>query len=123
MSTFDNNQKNPQFPSYDGNNEENAKATLVSSRNKIVAGLLAIFLGFLGVHNFYLGFKGKAIAQLLISVLSFGFLLIITGIWALVEGILILCSKPGSKWHKDANGAELKAVSYTHLTLPTNREV
>ncbi|ADP39065.1 hypothetical protein HMPREF0421_20983 [Gardnerella vaginalis ATCC 14019] len=52
MSTFDNNQKNPQFPSYDGNNEENAKATLVSSRNKIVAGLLAIFLGFLGVHNF-----------------------------------------------------------------------
>ena len=88
MSTFDNNQKNAQFPSYDGNNEENAKATLVSSRNKIVAG--------------------KAIAQLLISVLSFGFLLIITGIWALVEGILILCSKPGTKWHKDADGAELK---------------
>lgn len=91
MSTFDNNQQNAQFPSYDGNIEENTKATLVSSRNKIVAGLLAIFLGTLGIHNFYLGFKGKAIAQLLISVLSFGFLLIITGIWALVEGILILC--------------------------------
>lgn len=108
MSTLENNQKNPQFPSYDGNNEENAKGTLESSRSKIVAGLLAIFLGFLGIHNFYLGFKEKAIAQLLISVLSFGFLLIITGIWALIEGILILCSKPGSKWHKDADGAELK---------------
>lgn len=108
MSTFNNNQKNAQFPSYDGNSEENTGATLVSSRKKIVAGLLAIFLGFLGIHNFYLGFKGKAIAQLLISVLSFGFLLIITGIWALVEGILILCSKPGTKWHQDADGAELK---------------
>lgn len=56
MSTFDNNQQNAQFPSYDGNIEENTKATLVSSRNKIVAGLLAIFLGTLGIHNFYLGF-------------------------------------------------------------------
>lgn len=108
MSTFDNNQKNAQFPSYDGNNEENAKATLVSSRNKIVAGLLAIFLGSLGIHNFYLGFKTKAIVQLLITVLSFGFLLIITVIWSFVEGILILCSKPGTKWHKDADGTELK---------------
>lgn len=104
MNTLENNQQNAQFPSYDGNSEENTKATLVSSRNKIVAGLLAIFLGTLGIHNFYLGFKGKAIAQLLISVLSFGFLLIITGIWALVEGIL----KPGTKWHQDADGAELK---------------
>ena len=108
MNTLENNQQNAQFPSYDGNSEENTKATLVSSRKKIVAGLLAIFLGTLGIHNFYLGFKGKAIAQLLISVLSFGFLSIITGIWALVEGTLILCSKPGSKWHKDADGAELK---------------
>ncbi len=108
MSTFDNNQKNAQFPSYDGNSSENIKATLVSSRNKIVAGLLAIFLGSLGIHNFYLGFKGKAIAQLLISVLSIGLLAGISIIWSCVEGILILCSKHGTKWHKDADGAELK---------------
>lgn len=108
MSTFDNNQKNAQFPSYDGNSSENIKATLVSSRNKIVAGLLAIFLGSLGIHNFYLGFKGKAIAQLLISVLSIGLLAGVSIIWSCVEGILILCSKPGTKWHKDADGAELK---------------
>lgn len=82
--------------------------TYRSSRNKIAAGLLAIFLGALGVHNFYLGFKGKAIAQLLISILSFGLLAFVSGIWAFIEGICILCSQPGSKWHKDADGAELQ---------------
>ena len=79
-----------------------------SSRNKIAAGLLAIFLGALGVHNFYLGYKGKAVAQLLISILSFGLLAFVSGIWAFIEGICILCSQPGSNWHKDADGAELQ---------------
>ncbi len=108
MSTFDNNQQNAQFPSYDGNIVENTDATLVSSRKKIVAGLLAIFIGSLGIHNFYLGFKNKAIAQLLISVLSFGFLSPVVVVWSFVEGVLILRSKPGTKWHQDVDGAELK---------------
>lgn len=43
-------------------------------KSKIAAGLLGIFLGTFGVHNFYLGYTGKALAQLLISVLSCGFL-------------------------------------------------
>lgn len=107
MSTFDNNQNNTQFPSYDGNNSAN-NATLVSSRHKLAAGLLAIFVGGLGIHNFYLGFKGKAIAQLLISVLSIGLLACISIIWSCVEGICILCSQPGTKWHKDVDGAELQ---------------
>ena len=64
MSTLENNQKNPQFPSYDGNNEENAKGTLESSRSKIVAGLLAIFLGFLGIHNFYFFFNDTATTEI-----------------------------------------------------------
>ncbi|WP_421790018.1 TM2 domain-containing protein [Gardnerella sp. DNF01192] len=108
MSTFDNNQNNTQFPSYDGNNSMNTNATLVSSRHKLAAGLMAIFVGGLGIHNFYLGFKGKAIAQLLISVLSIGLLACISIIWSFVEGICILCSQPGTKWHKDADGAELQ---------------
>ena len=33
-------------------------------KSKIGAGLLGIFLGGFGVHNFYLGYKDKAIAQL-----------------------------------------------------------
>lgn len=59
-------------------------------KSKIAAGLLGIFLGSLGVHNFYLGYTGKAIAQLLITVLTLGIGTIITGIWGLIEGILIL---------------------------------
>lgn len=59
-------------------------------KSKIAAGLLGIFLGSLGVHNFYLGYTGKAVAQLLITVLTLGIGSIITGIWGLIEGILIL---------------------------------
>ena len=39
-------------------------------KNKIVAGLLGLFLGTLGIHNFYLGYAGKGIAQLLMTILS-----------------------------------------------------
>ena len=54
-------------------------------KSKLAADLLGIFLGGLGIHNFYLGYTGKAIAQLLLSCTG------ISGIWGLIEGILILC--------------------------------
>lgn len=60
------------------------------AKSKVAAGLLGIFLGAFGVHNFYLGYKGKAIAQLLITVLSCFMLSEISAIWGLIEGILIL---------------------------------
>lgn len=44
----------------------------------------------LGYINFYLGYTGKAVAQLLISILSCGALAIVSGVWGLVEGIMIL---------------------------------
>ena len=59
-------------------------------KSKIVAGLLGIFLGWIGVHNFYLGYTGKAVAQLLISVLSCFVFSFASGIWGLIEGIMIL---------------------------------
>ena len=59
-------------------------------KSKIAGGLLGIFLGALGVHNFYLGYTGKAVAQLLISLLSCGLLAVVSEIWGLVEGIMIL---------------------------------
>ena len=71
-----------------------------SKRSKIAAGLLAIFLGSFGVHNFYLGFTGKAVAQLLITVLTCGAGSVITGIWSLIEGILILTGSSD----KDSDG-------------------
>lgn len=42
-------------------------------KSKMAAGLLGIFLGSFGVHNFYLGYTGKAVAQLLHTVLTCGF--------------------------------------------------
>ena len=61
-----------------------------AGKSKLVAGLLAILIGGLGIHNFYLGYTGKAVAQLLITLLSGGLGAPIVAIWALIEGIQIL---------------------------------
>ena len=72
-------------------------------RSRLAAGLFGIFLGALGIHNFYLGFTGKAIAQLLISVLTCGILSWVSAIWGLIEGILILTGSINT----DASGNRL----------------
>lgn len=59
-------------------------------KSKIAAGLLGIFLGCFGVHNFYLGYTGKAVAQLLLTLLSCGVLAVVSGIWSFIEAIMIL---------------------------------
>ena len=81
-----------------------------AQKSKIVAGLLGLFLGGLGVHNFYLGYTGKAVAQLLLTLIGWIILIgpIISGIWALIEAVLILCSSYGSNWHRDGRGQELQ---------------
>lgn len=93
--------------SMDGSNSNNSDNSNSNnngnSKSKIAAGLLGIFLGTLGVHNFYLGYTGKGVAQLLISVLSCGFLAIVSEIWGLIEGIIILTSND----YRDANGNPL----------------
>lgn len=73
-------------------------------KSKIAAGLLGIFLGCLGVHNFYLGYTAKAVAQLLITLLSFGVFSFIPAIWGLVEGIMILTGSI----NVDGKGVQLK---------------
>lgn len=59
-------------------------------KSKIAAGILGILLGGLGIHNFYLGYTGKAVAQLLISILSLGVLSFASVVWGIVEGVMIL---------------------------------
>ena len=56
-----------------------------NAKSKLVAGLLGILLGGLGIHNFYLGYTGKGVAQILLS-----FCCGVGYIWGLIEGILIL---------------------------------
>ncbi len=74
-----------------------------NGKSKIAAGLLGIFLGALGVHNFYLGYTSKAVAQLLMTVLTCGILGVVSEIWGLIEGILILTGSID----KDASGNPL----------------
>jgi TM2 domain-containing membrane protein YozV len=77
------------------------------SKSKIAAGLFGIFLGCLGIHNFYLGYSGKAAAQLVLAILgifTFGITTWISGIWGFIEGILILVGNIKT----DANGRPLR---------------
>lgn len=63
-----------------------------NQKSKIAAGLLAIFLGALGIHKFYLGYTNQGVIMLLVTIL--GFLLIVgpivMSIIALIEGIIYL---------------------------------
>ncbi len=64
-----------------------------SGRSKIAAGLLGIFLGVFGIHNFYLGNTNRGMTQLLlgtIGVLLCGMGPVASSIWGFIEGILIL---------------------------------
>lgn len=47
--------------------------------------VLGIFLGALGVHNFYAGYVGRAVGQLCLTVFTLGYLGIISWIWAIIE--------------------------------------
>ena len=87
-----------------------AGAYVADQKSKVAAGLLGIFLGCFGAHNFYLGNSGKAVAQLLITLLSFGFLALISALWGFIEGILILSAQPGARpWGVDAYGVPLSS--------------
>ena len=60
---------------------------IMQPKQKLVAGLLGIFLGAWGVHQFYLGDNKKGIIRIIVTVVTCG----IGGIWGFIEGILILC--------------------------------
>ncbi|MEM1424489.1 MAG: TM2 domain-containing protein [Planctomycetota bacterium] len=66
---------------------------------KILAGVLGIVLGALGIHKFVLGQTASGIIMLLITVLSLGFLSFIPGIIGLIEGIIYL-TKPNDVFHQ-----------------------
>ena len=77
------------------------------TKSKLGAGLLAIFVGAFGVHNFYLGYNGKAVAQLLLTLVGWilcGLGPVAAVIWSFIEGIMILAGSID----KDADGNPLK---------------
>ena len=72
---------------------------LMEPKKKLVAGLLGLFLGGLGIHNFYLGNTKRAIIQIIVSVCTCG----LGALWGEIEGILILIGKINT----DADGNPL----------------
>ena len=72
--------------------------TAGGDNKKILAGILAIFLGWAGIHKFILGYQKEGIILLVVSVIGFVlscigigvFLVWATGVIGLVEGIIYL---------------------------------
>lgn len=73
-------------------------------KSRVAAGILAIVMGSLGVHSFYLGNNSRGLMQLLISLLTCGLGGIAMHIWGIVEGVRIL----DGRINTDANGVFLK---------------
>lgn len=72
-------------------------------RSKLAAALLAIFLGWFGVHNFYLGHIARGVIQLVLTLLSPVLLCLtlpIVGIWVFIEFILILTGSLRDKYNR-----------------------
>lgn len=67
-----------------------------STKSSVVAGILQLFFGGLGIGNFYTGKTMLGVAQLVLTLIAFpldliliGFLIhAIVGIWCLIEAIL-----------------------------------
>jgi len=57
---------------------------------RVVAGIIAIVLGSLGIHKFILGYQKEGIIMLVVSFLSFGFLAGFVALVGLIEGIIYL---------------------------------
>ncbi|ARW20187.1 TM2 domain-containing protein [Pediococcus pentosaceus] len=75
-----------------------------------VAYILCIFFGSIGGHRYYMGKTGSAIAMTLITVLTVGFGVLVTGIWSFVDLFLI----PG--WLKDNQNSVEAAAAQNVLT-------
>ena len=73
---------------------QNAKETFTDSNKKIVAGVIAIFLGGLGIHKFVLGYTKEGLIILMITiilgVLTCGVAGWLMSVLGLIEGIVYL---------------------------------
>ena len=83
----------------------NGKAVTVSGLKRTVALVFAIFVFWLGWHNFYLGYKGKAMIEMIVGLVGvftmpFGLgwlILFVLFIWSLVEVLTCKYDSDGEK--------------------------
>jgi TM2 domain-containing membrane protein YozV len=71
-----------------------AKETFAKENKKLLAGILAIFLGGLGIHKFVLGYNKEGIIMLVITlilgVITLGLGAGLMGLLGFIEGIIYL---------------------------------
>lgn len=77
------------YNSYNAFDHNDAFAEGPEGKSRGVAALLAIFLGSLGVHYFYMGKTTAGVVYLLITLLSCGFGGAVIGILGLIQGIMM----------------------------------
>lgn len=70
------------------------------TKSHIIAGLLGILFGAIGLHRIYLGFWGLGLTQIAVTYLTGGFGVV----WGFIEGVLIFTGHI----QKDAKGRLLK---------------
>ena len=66
-------------------------------KSRLIAGILAILLGSMGIHIFYLGYTRKGVTHLMMFVFFLGWA---SQLWAIYEALMILTGKVAT----DANG-------------------
>jgi TM2 domain-containing membrane protein YozV len=89
-------QPQPQYPYPEP--QQQPRPLFYSDKSRRIAGLLGLFLGPLGLHNFYLGRIKRGIIQLLSSFVIIGI------VWGYLEGLLIL----SGIGYADGDGGDLK---------------
>ena len=78
-------------------------------KSRLAAGLLAILLGSLGVHNFYMGYNTRGTIQLVLclagGLITCGLGSIAALVWGFIEGVMLLSS---NNVRFDGNGVIMK---------------
>ena len=83
----------------------------ISPKSRAVTGVLAFFLGWAGIHRFYVGKVGTGIVMLVLTIIGYAtltftvgaFVLAAVGLWNLIDFIMILMGK-----FKDKHGLLIK---------------
>lgn len=88
-------QSSGQYDASSRYSEENQYGSSVpGEKSKLVAGLLALFLGTFGIHKFYLGYRNEGFIMLggtLVGGIISGLIPSAIALIALAEGIIYLC--------------------------------
>ncbi|MGV6845948.1 MAG: TM2 domain-containing protein [Lutibacter sp.] len=70
--------------------DENGNKVVPQESKRIIAGILGILLGGLGIHKFVLGYTNQGIILLAITIVTCGIGASVTSLIGLIEGIIYL---------------------------------